>query len=75
MTIRSLRERCHIVPSPHCPSKTGVNALSSGEGQGGGYAANAESSNHPPPHPSPSRGEGADRACRTACDTRRAFAA
>jgi protein ImuB len=34
---RSYEDQRHSVPSPHSPSKTGVNALSSGEGQGGGW--------------------------------------
>ena len=30
-------EQRHIVPSPHSPSQTGVNALMAGEGQGEGW--------------------------------------
>jgi tRNA(Ile)-lysidine synthase len=35
-------------PSPHSPSKTGVNALLEGEGWGGGYAATSASKKLPP---------------------------
>jgi DNA ligase-1 len=48
------------IPSPHSPSKTGVNALLSGEGWEGGSAASvrasARSRSTPTPNPSPQRG-------------------
>jgi indolepyruvate ferredoxin oxidoreductase beta subunit len=45
-------------PPPHSPSKTGVNALSLGEGQGGGMRGKTEQG-HPLPTPLPQAGEGA----------------
>ncbi|MBX9777472.1 MAG: ATP-dependent helicase HrpB [Xanthobacteraceae bacterium] len=48
-------------PSPHSPSKTGVNALSSGEGWGGGsefWARRDRSRTTPTPDPSPQGGGG-----------------
>src|SRR4051812_14541826 len=50
-------------PSPHSPSKTGVNALLLGEGRGGGLATNPDSLNQdsrptPTPDPSPQGGGG-----------------
>src|SRR5262245_44755170 len=50
------RER-HTVPSPHSPSKTGVNALSLGEGQGGG-SPHALNLLLPPSPPLPRKGGG-----------------
>jgi hypothetical protein len=53
----------HNVPSPHSPSKTGVNALVVGEGQGGGW----RQTQHPwlPPSLSlPHKGGGNARAAR-----------
>jgi len=47
-------------PLPHSPSKTGVNALSLGEGQGGGMRSRPEQA-HPLPTPLPQAGEGAHR--------------
>ena len=47
------------VPSPHSPSKTGVNALSLGEGQGGGSEFGAQQFGNrttPTPNPSPQGG-------------------
>jgi len=46
-------------PSPHSPSQTGVNALSSGEGWGGGSEFVAPAASHgrtPTPNPSPQGG-------------------
>jgi ATP-dependent DNA ligase len=51
-------QRALIAPSPHSPSKTGVNALVAGEGWGGGSLLDSETNSHPPPYPSPTRGEG-----------------
>ncbi len=44
------------VPSPHSPSKTGVNALILGEGQAGGSTTSAAITNTPTPNPSPQGG-------------------
>ena len=53
----SYEDSRHSVPSPHSPSKTGVNALSLGEGQGGGWP-HTRSLPSPPTPPLPRKGGG-----------------
>src|SRR5256885_8134337 len=51
--------RIRSAPSPHSPSKTGVNALMTGEGWGGGSRSDAPELPHrttPTPNPSPQGG-------------------
>jgi hypothetical protein len=44
-----IRGRATASPPPHSPSKTGVNALSPGEGQGGGMQRTPSSMASPSP--------------------------
>jgi excinuclease ABC subunit B len=54
------KQRSTSFPSPHSPSKTGVNALLSGQGREGGgaekYSTSTDHLSTPTPNPSPQRG-------------------